>query len=138
MPYQFTWNNNGYVRYDIAYQNIDHDNNPATPSLPGAVITVIYSDNATWAVTATDANACSTATLSFNNIPGGVNPNTLLDIDNYAITAQSEQRPMARLILPLQAVTAAVLTPTNGAGLMALRLQPKTFQVWHTAGIRLR
>ena len=89
LPYQFTWNNNGYVRYDIAYQNIDHDNNPATPSLPGAVITVIYSDNATWAVTATDANACSTATLSFNNIPGGVNPNTLLDIDNYAITAQS-------------------------------------------------
>jgi hypothetical protein len=88
-PYDFTWDNSGYVRYDIQYQNVDNDNNPATPMVPGAIVTVYYADNATWAVTVNDANACGTSRLIFNNITGGSNANTLLDIDNYVVTPQS-------------------------------------------------
>lgn len=86
-PYQFTWDNTGYVRYDVFYGNVDHDNNPATPAIPGATITVFYADSASWAVTVTDSNACSTVNLPFGNIPSQVN--TLLDIDSHTINSQT-------------------------------------------------
>ena len=86
LPYNYIWDNNGYVRYDILYTDVDC-NNDGTIDGPGALITVIYADQATWAVTVTSSSNCGTATpVSFNNIPGGTNANTLLDIDSYNIT----------------------------------------------------
>ena len=87
LPYNYIWDNNGYVRYDILYANVDC-NNDGTIDGPGALITVIYADQATWAVTVTSSSNCGTVTpVSFNNIPGEAN--MLLDIDNYTITEQS-------------------------------------------------
>jgi subtilisin-like proprotein convertase family protein len=91
LPYNFTWDNSGYVRYDIQY------------TATGATITVYYADNATWAVTISDAAQCGAAnTITFNNITGETN--TLLDIDSYVITQQSGTTPNG----------AINITPTGG------------------------
>jgi hypothetical protein len=76
LPYNFTWNNNGYVRYDIQY------------TATGATVTIYYADNATWACTVTDSNGCGATNLSFSNVPGSTG-NPLVDIDNYLVTPQS-------------------------------------------------
>ena len=82
-PYNFQWDNTGYVRYDIAYGDADGD------GIADATITVYYSDNAYWNVTVTDAGACGNSTpVVFTNEPGG-GTDLLLDIINYVITAQS-------------------------------------------------
>ena len=71
-PYNFDWNINGYVRYDIAYTQT------------GATITIYYSNDASWSVTTTDGNECTTGAAVFSNLQGNVN--TLLDIDSYTVT----------------------------------------------------
>jgi hypothetical protein len=76
LPYNFTWNNNGYVRYDIQY------------TATGATVTIYYADNATWACTVTDSNGCGATNLSFSNVIGSTG-NPLVDIDNYVVTPQS-------------------------------------------------
>ncbi|MBK9462391.1 MAG: T9SS type A sorting domain-containing protein [Sphingobacteriales bacterium] len=70
-PYNFDWTINGYVRYDIIYTET------------GATITVYYSDDASWSVTVSDSNTCSSSSAVFSNVLGNVN--TLLDIDSYAV-----------------------------------------------------
>ncbi|MCC7223536.1 MAG: T9SS type A sorting domain-containing protein, partial [Chitinophagales bacterium] len=83
IPYDFEWDNTGYVRYDIAYGDADGD------GIADATITVYYSDNAFWNVTVTDAGACGNSTpVIFTNEPGA-GTDLLLDITNYVITAQS-------------------------------------------------
>jgi len=83
IPYDFEWDNTGYVRYDIAYGDADGD------GIGDATITVYYSDNAYWNVTVTDAGACGNSTpVIFTNEPGA-GTDLLLDITNYVITAQS-------------------------------------------------
>jgi parallel beta-helix repeat protein len=71
-PYNFDWDIEGYVRYDIAYTQT------------GATITIYYSNDASWSVTTTDGNECTTGGAVFSNLPGNVN--TLLDIDSYTVT----------------------------------------------------
>jgi hypothetical protein len=83
IPYNFNWDNNGYVRYDIEYG--DHDGD----GIEDAFITIYYADNATWACTITDDVTCSgTGELVFTNVPG-IDTNPILDIDNYVITPES-------------------------------------------------
>ena len=74
-PYSFDWDNTGYVRYDIQY------------TATGATITIYYTDNATWAVTVSDANGCTGPDLEIHNDNSGVD--VQLDIINYTITGQS-------------------------------------------------
>jgi len=76
LPYNFDWDNTGYVRYDIQY------------TADGAIVTISYTDNATWACTVTDSNNCGASTLSFTNVPGPTT-NPVLDIDSYVVTPQS-------------------------------------------------
>lgn len=78
LPYNFTWNNTGYVRYDIVY------------GTDGVVtVTILYADNAQWAVTVTDSNGCGASNLSFSNTQGAPVTNPIIDIDSYTITANS-------------------------------------------------
>jgi hypothetical protein len=72
LPYNFNWNNSGYVRYDIQYTET------------GCTITLYYADNATWGLTITDSNACGHSSLVFNNAPI---VSAVLDIDNYVISS---------------------------------------------------
>jgi hypothetical protein len=85
-PYYYTWLNTGYVRYDIAPGLVDSDGD-GVADVDGVIITVYYADNANWSVTVSDSNNCTTSELVFDNIPDGVN--TILDIDDYTITAQT-------------------------------------------------
>jgi hypothetical protein len=85
-PYNFNWLNNGYVRYDIQYEQVD-SNGDGVADIAGATVSIYYADNATWAVTVTDNNNCTTGELTFSNVP--VSVNTILDIDSYVITPQS-------------------------------------------------
>jgi uncharacterized repeat protein (TIGR01451 family) len=83
IPYNFNWDNNGYVRYDIQYG--DHDGD----GIEDAFITIYYADNANWACTITDDVTCGgTGEVIFTNVPG-VDTNPILDIDNYVITPES-------------------------------------------------
>jgi hypothetical protein len=83
IPYNFNWDNNGYVRYDIQYG--DHDGD----GIEDAFITIYYADNANWACTITDDVTCGgTGELIFTNVPGATT-NPILDIDNYVITPES-------------------------------------------------
>ena len=74
-PYSFDWDNMGYVRYDIQYTDT------------GATVTIYYNDNATWAVTVSDANGCTGPDLEIHN--DNSSADVQLDITNYAITGQS-------------------------------------------------
>jgi hypothetical protein len=75
-PYNFDWDNTGYVRYDIAY------------TADGATITIYYADAATWAVTVTDENSpCSDAMLMFSNDYLG---NTIIDIKDFSVSNDSD------------------------------------------------
>ncbi len=71
LPYDFDWYTDGYVRYDIIYTET------------GANVTVYYSDDASWSVTASDSNACGTDQVTYSNIVDSTN--TLLDIDSYTV-----------------------------------------------------
>ncbi len=77
LPYNFTWDNSGYVRYDITYSG-----NCAT-------ITIIYADNAAWNVTVSDSNGCTSAELQITNNNGNGTADQILDIINYSVTAQT-------------------------------------------------
>jgi hypothetical protein len=88
-PYQFTWDNSGYVRYDILYGDIDHDNNPTTAAISGATINIFYANGAEWAVTTTSADICSSSTLNFSNTSGATNPTIPLDINSHVIAAHT-------------------------------------------------
>jgi hypothetical protein len=82
-PYNFTWDNSGYVRYDIQYG--DHDGD----GIEDAFITIYYADNAVWACTITDDVICGNSDeLTFTNVPG-VTTNPILDIDDYVITPET-------------------------------------------------
>ncbi len=70
-PYNYTWNNTGYVVYSI-------------PS-PGT-INIVYADNATWNVTITDSNGCGVGLLEFSSLDGTTNPGGILNIVNSATT----------------------------------------------------
>jgi len=73
-PYNFNWDNTGYVRYDIDY------------TATGVVITLYVSDNAQYNITVSDSQGCQTVILDEDiSNPG---PPTL-DITNYTITAVS-------------------------------------------------
>jgi len=74
LPYNFEWNNTGYVRYDIEYTET------------GVVITVYYTDDATWAVTITDDSPCGADGLSYSNDYSG---NTILDIKSFEVDEDS-------------------------------------------------
>jgi hypothetical protein len=108
LPLQFNWNNMGYVRYDIAYQeplvttSFSADNaNVVQETVVDAenanvVITIYYADNATWNVTISNASQCDTTSLVFSNnepIEGEedaiYSAGPILDIDNYSIIPQT-------------------------------------------------
>jgi hypothetical protein len=79
LPYLFEWDNSGYVRYDIAYSDT------------GATITIYYSDNATWNVSITDSNGCTSSDLEVSN--DGSAGDIALDITNFSVTGQSGTSP---------------------------------------------
>lgn len=91
--YTFNWNNNGYVRYDIVYTN------------GGATITIIYADDAVWAVTATDQVGCQT--IENNDPSPGTdgNPGGFLDIVNYTIAPHSTLIPNGSITLTVEGGT---------------------------------
>ncbi len=69
-PFSYTWATTGYVRHSVFY----------APE-PGVLtdIAVIYSDNATWTVTITDADGCET-------VVNYIEPGLPLNIDSYTAT----------------------------------------------------
>ncbi|MBK8472933.1 MAG: T9SS type A sorting domain-containing protein [Sphingobacteriales bacterium] len=86
MPYHFAWDNEGYIRYDIAYEQVD-TNGDGTPDTPGATITIMTADNATWNLLVSDAFGCTAAGTQFSNDPNGIND--MLDIVNYVVSADN-------------------------------------------------
>jgi len=86
MPYHFAWDNEGYIRYDIAYEQVD-TNGDGTPDTPGATITIMTADNATWDLLVSDAFGCTAAGTQFSNDPNGIND--MLDIVNYVVGADN-------------------------------------------------
>ena len=82
-PYQFHWDNGGYVRYSISYELVD-TNGDGTADTPGATITIFSADNAYWYVSVTDNFGCSANGVQFDNNPAGAD--ALLDIVDYSIT----------------------------------------------------
>ena len=93
LPYNFTWDNTGYVRYDITYQTPTATytgSGNVTASTANAVITIHYDDSAQWSVTVSSSNQCETISRNFaNDNPTTGNLGPILDIDNYEIKAQS-------------------------------------------------
>ncbi|HNI43380.1 MAG TPA: T9SS type A sorting domain-containing protein, partial [Chitinophagales bacterium] len=81
LPYDFVWDNTGYVRYDIVYSdNVDANGDGST--MPGAIITIYYTDDAQWNVTITDQSGCAeNEVLSTNSFNSGAN--AILDIDAF-------------------------------------------------------
>jgi hypothetical protein len=80
LPYDFTWDNTGYVRYDIVYGDVDANGDGST--MPGATITIYYTDDAQWNVTITDISGCaSNQIISTNDFGNGTN--VILDIDAF-------------------------------------------------------
>jgi hypothetical protein len=73
-PYNFEWDIEGYVRYDIDYTET------------GAIVTIFYTDSANWTVTVSDESTqCSSSgDLVFSDDANG---NTELNIDSYDVTA---------------------------------------------------
>jgi len=73
-PYNFEWDIEGYVRYDIDYTET------------GAIVTIFYTDSANWTVTVSDESTqCSSSgDLVFSDDTNG---NTELNIDSYDVTA---------------------------------------------------
>lgn len=69
-PYNFNWDNTGYVRYDIDY------------TATGVVITLYVSDNAQYNITVSDSQGCQTVILDGN----GIESKAMLDITNYTIS----------------------------------------------------
>ncbi|MGB0839071.1 MAG: T9SS type A sorting domain-containing protein, partial [Chitinophagales bacterium] len=57
-PYSFAWDTEEYVRSQVTATN---------------QLVVIYTDEATWSVSVTDANGCTSNNLIFSNILSGVN-----------------------------------------------------------------
>ena len=57
LPYSLVWDKDGYVRTTIYYTTFIVDGE----EVEGAVISVIYADDANWCVTASDAGGCDTA-----------------------------------------------------------------------------
>lgn len=84
LPYLFEWDKEGYVRTSVTYTSIDTDGDGVADT-DGAVVTVIYADEADWSVTVTDAGGCGDTggLITYTNVG---NP-TQLDIIDYTITA---------------------------------------------------
>ncbi len=85
-PYVFEWDKTGYVRTTIVYQLVEDDMGNL---VPGAELTVIYSDASEWTVTVTDDNPCGDPTqiIEFSNNDLNLDvENDLLDIDSYTTT----------------------------------------------------
>lgn len=79
-PYQFNWHIQGYVIYNISYQLVD-TNGDGTPDTPGAIINIVYTDNAFWELDTNDSSGCGGEEgLQISN-----NPLQVLDIDSYSI-----------------------------------------------------
>ncbi len=84
-PYEFDWSRTGYVRWSIDY------------TTTGATVTVIYADDAEWAVVVNDSGGCGSSgsnVVTNDSGYGGGNPSVstegdILDIDSYAITGES-------------------------------------------------
>jgi len=82
IPYDFDWNNSGYVTYSIVYDVVDTDGN-GTPDTPGVTVSVVYADNATFSFTVNDGNDCAGGEgFSFSNNTGG---NPILDINSWTV-----------------------------------------------------
>ncbi|OWY20898.1 T9SS C-terminal target domain-containing protein [Sphingobacteriales bacterium UPWRP_1] len=79
-PYDFDWFIQGYAVYNINYQLVDTDNN-GIPDTPGAIINIIYTDNALWSLNVNDYRGCAGEAGAFITN----NPLQVLDIDSYTI-----------------------------------------------------
>ncbi len=82
LPYDFEWEETGYVRHSITQ--------------PG-LIRIIYADDAEWSVTATDANNCSGGFLVFSNddMNGDGTMDLILDIESYTVVGDNPFTPTA-------------------------------------------
>ncbi len=90
LPYQLEWDKEGYVRHSIEFVDNDGDGES-----DGIIVTIIYSDNANWEVSVTDLSGCGTTdegdlVFSNNDMEGSGDVNTILDIDNYTTTADTD------------------------------------------------
>ena len=71
-PFKYTWETDGYVRHAV---------------VGDGELNILYADNASWSVTVTDANGCTSDLLVFTNDPlieGS--EGKILDIYDYSIT----------------------------------------------------
>ena len=59
LPYSLVWDKDGYVRTTIYYTTFDLDNDGIFET-EGAVISIVYADDANWCVTASDVGGCDT------------------------------------------------------------------------------
>lgn len=93
LPYNYIWDNSGYVRYEITpyTATLMVPGPPVEPGTLGVHILITYADNATWHLTVSDTNGCGGGSVVFSNdnIGGGNTNGPILDIDSYVITKQS-------------------------------------------------
>ncbi|MGB1205690.1 MAG: T9SS type A sorting domain-containing protein [Chitinophagales bacterium] len=60
LPYSLVWDKDGYVRTTIYYTTFDLDDDGIFET-EGAVISIVYADDAAWCVTASDVGGCDTS-----------------------------------------------------------------------------
>lgn len=77
-PYTYDWDRQGYVRSTIS-TNYDE---------PGATVDIVYSDNAVWSLTVTDANGCITEDWEFSNVANNAS-NGILEIADFQVSGAS-------------------------------------------------
>lgn len=100
-PYRLDWERIGYVRQHIRFFNDGYNSeldalvvspDPGMINInPGGFIEIIYSDQAIWQVTITDANGCTHPTWQLTNDPTVVGGDQqILDIYEHNITGTTD------------------------------------------------
>ncbi len=65
-PYNLEWETEGYVRHIITEQLVDTDED-GIPDTPGALVTLLYADNASWELVRTNQNHCIGELFAINS-----------------------------------------------------------------------
>ena len=89
LPYSLVWDKDGYVRTTVYYTTFDLDGD-GVEETEGAVISIIYADDADWCVTVSDVGGCDTSNgtqlVYCNEDTGGS-----LDIIAYTMTTDDSE-----------------------------------------------
>ncbi len=82
-PYNLEWQTEGYVRQIITEQLVDTDED-GIPDTPGALVTLLYADNASWELVSINQNHCIGELFNINS--NVFEPGSTINIVNNNIT----------------------------------------------------